>query len=103
NRDRQKIKLRSAGALSGLARPRRPDVRERKWSIPTRRVHLGASSYGMPPPWVFEASDGILVLYNGITAAPIAKLASRTTIRVEVVGKLRRAYAGEPKIGDRLR
>ena len=29
-----------------------------------------------------------------------AKLAPGTTIRVEVVGKLRRAYAGEPKIGD---
>jgi hypothetical protein len=30
----------------------------------------------------------------------VARLAPATTIRVEVVGKLRRAYAGEPKIGD---
>jgi hypothetical protein len=55
----------------------------------------------MPPPWVYEASDGVLVLYNGVTrASRIAKLAPGTTIRVEVVGKLRRPYAGEPKIGD---
>jgi hypothetical protein len=34
--------------------------------------------------------------------ARIAKLAPGLTIRVEVVGKLRRAYAGEPRIGDFL-
>jgi hypothetical protein len=32
----------------------------------------------------------------------IAKLGPGATIRVEVVGKLRRAYASEPKIGDFL-
>ncbi len=32
----------------------------------------------------------------------IAKLSPGTTIRVEVVGTLRRAYAGDPKIGDYL-
>ena len=42
------------------------------------------------------------VLYNGITPARIAKLAPGATIRVELVGRLRRAYAGEPKIGDLL-
>ncbi len=57
----------------------------------------------MPAPWVYEASDGVLVLYNGVTRATrIAKLAPGATIRVEVVGKLRRAYAGEPKIGDQV-
>ena len=57
----------------------------------------------MPAPWVYEASDGVLVVYNGVTRATrIAKLAGGTTIRVEVVGKLRRAYAGEPKIGDQV-
>jgi hypothetical protein len=66
-------------------------------------ARFGASSAGMPPPWVYEASDGVLVLYNGITRATrIAKFAQGTTIRVEVVGKLRRPYAGEPKIGDFL-
>jgi hypothetical protein len=55
----------------------------------------------MPPPWVYEAADGVLVLYNRITRATrIAKLAPGTTIRVEVVGKLHRSYAGEPTIGD---
>jgi hypothetical protein len=53
----------------------------------------------MSAPWVYEASDGVLIVYNGVTrAARIAKLAPGTTIRIEVVGKLRRAYAGEPKI-----
>jgi hypothetical protein len=43
----------------------------------------------------------VLVVYNGVTRATrIAKLAPGTTVRVEVVGKLRRSYAGEPKIGD---
>jgi hypothetical protein len=66
-------------------------------------ARFGTSSTGMPPPWVYEASDGVLVLYNGVTRATrIAKLVPGATIRVEVVGKLRRAYAGEPKIGDQL-
>jgi hypothetical protein len=40
---------------------------------------------------------------DGITRATgIAKLSPGATIRVEVVGKLRRSYAGEPKIGDLL-
>ena len=57
----------------------------------------------MPAPWVYEASDGVLVVYNGLTRATrIAKLAPGATIRVEIVGKLRRAYAGEPKIGDQV-
>jgi hypothetical protein len=52
---------------------------------------------------VYEASEGALVVYNGVTRGTrIAKLAPGTTIRVEVVGTLRRAYAGEPKIGDRI-
>jgi hypothetical protein len=57
----------------------------------------------MPPPWVYEAADGVLVLYNGITRATrIAKLNPGATIRVEVIGRLRKAYAGEPSIGDFL-
>ena len=42
-------------------------------------------------------------LYNGVTRATrIAKLAPGTLIRVEVIGKLRKAYAAERKIGDVL-
>jgi hypothetical protein len=66
-------------------------------------ARFGASTVGMPPPWVYEASDGVLVVYNGLTRATrIAKLAPGTTIRVEVVGRLRRSFASNPKIGDQL-
>jgi len=41
------------------------------------------------------------MLYNGVTrAVRIAKLAPGALIRVEVIGKLPKAFAGEPKIGD---
>ena len=66
-------------------------------------VQFGASTTGMPPLWVYEAADGVLVVYNGVTRATrIAKLAPGTVIRVEVIGKLRRYYASSPKIGDDL-
>src|SRR5205809_851109 len=62
---------------------------------------FGSSAVGMPPPWVYKASDGALVLYNGVTrAARIAKMAPGTTIRVLVVGRPKRPFAAEPKIGD---
>lgn len=69
-----------------------------------RQISLfGASAHTMPPPWVYEGSDGMLMLYNGLTRATrIAKLAPGTLIRVEVIGKLPKAFAGEPKIGDLL-
>jgi hypothetical protein len=89
-------------------------VDPRELRLPSRRgadpfklqrqiARFGGSSVGMPSPWVYEASDGVLVLYNGITRATrVAKLAPGTTIQVEVVGTLRRAYGGEPKVGDFL-
>jgi hypothetical protein len=42
-----------------------------------RQIALfGRSAGGMPPPWVYEGTDGILMLYNGVTRATrIAKLA----------------------------
>jgi hypothetical protein len=50
-----------------------------------------------------EASDGVLVLYNGVTRATrIAKLAPGTLIRVEVTGKLPKPFAHLPSIGDLL-
>jgi hypothetical protein len=52
---------------------------------------------------VYEGSDGVLILYNDITRATrIAKLAPGTVVQVEVIGKLPKAFAGEPKIGDLL-
>jgi len=57
----------------------------------------------MPSPWVYEASDGVLVLYDGVTRATrIAKLAPGTLVRVEVIGKLPCPCASDPKIGDLL-
>src|SRR5215208_4222228 len=42
-------------------------------------ARFGASTDGMPPLIVYEASDGVLVIYNGVTRATrIAKLAPGT-------------------------
>jgi hypothetical protein len=66
-------------------------------------AQFGASNVGMPPLWVYEAADGVLVVYNGVTRATrIAKLAPGTLVPIEVIGKLRRAYAMSPTIGDLL-
>jgi hypothetical protein len=69
-----------------------------------RQISLfGRSTIGMPPPWVYEGTDGVLMLYNGVTRATrVAKLVPGTLIRVEVIGKLPKPFAGEPKIGDLL-
>lgn len=69
-----------------------------------RQISLfGRSTSGMPPPWVYEGTDGVLMLYNGVTRATrVAKLAPGVLIRIEVIGKLPKAFAGEPKIGDLL-
>lgn len=64
---------------------------------------FGASTDGMPPLVAYEGTDRVLVVYNGVTRATrIAKLAPGTLVRVEVIGRLRRAYASDPKIGDLL-
>jgi hypothetical protein len=66
-------------------------------------ARFGASAAGLPPLITYEGSDGVLVIYNGVTRATrIAKLAPGTLVRVEVIGKLRRAYGPDPKIGDLL-
>ena len=57
----------------------------------------------MPPLVAYEGSDGVLVIYNGVTRATrIAQLSPGTLIRVEVIGRLRRAYGPDPSIGDIL-
>jgi hypothetical protein len=64
-------------------------------------VRFGASTAGMPPVWVYEGSDGFMEIVNGVTRATrLAKLAPGLTIRVEVIGKLRRPRGHYPKIGD---
>ena len=69
-----------------------------------RQISLfGRSAVGMPPPWVYEGTDGVLLVYNGVTRATrIAKLVPGTLIRVEVIGKLPKAFASEPTVGDLL-
>ena len=63
-----------------------------------RQITLfGRSIIGMPAPWVYEGSDGELILYNGVTRATrVAKLSPGTRIQVEVIGKLARAFADRP-------
>jgi hypothetical protein len=66
-------------------------------------AQFGASHAGMPPPWVYEGTDGELVIFNGVTRATrIAKLAPGSLIRVEVIGNLRAAFGSLPTIGDLL-
>jgi hypothetical protein len=66
-------------------------------------ARFGASSDGMPPIIVYEGLDGYYVIYNGVTRATrIAKLAPGALVRIEVIGRLRRAYGPDPKIGDLL-
>jgi hypothetical protein len=69
-----------------------------------RQIALfGRSAIGMPPLWAYEGTDGVLMLYNGMTRATrIAKLAPGTLVPVEVIGKLPKAFAGETKVGDLL-
>jgi hypothetical protein len=57
----------------------------------------------MPPLLAYEAADGVLVLYDGITRATrIAKLLPGALVLVQVIGKLRRGRAEQPRIGDLL-
>ena len=67
-------------------------------------ARFGASAAGMPLPWsLSRVGWGALVIYNGVTRATrIARLAPGTTIRVEVVGEIRRPVGSYPKIGDTL-
>jgi hypothetical protein len=55
----------------------------------------------MPIIWVHRGSDGVLMIYNGVTRATrIAKMAPGTLVRVEVVATIRRPVGHLPKVGD---
>src|SRR5258706_12067614 len=45
--------------------PSRPQADPGKLQLQIAR--FGRSAAGMPPPWVYESSDGVLLLYNGVT------------------------------------
>lgn len=64
---------------------------------------FGALALGMPPLWVYEAADGALVIYNGVTRATrIAKLSPGTKIPIDVIGRLPVAFNSLPTIEDLL-
>jgi hypothetical protein len=60
----------------------------------------GQSTQGMPLPFVYRATDGELVLSDGVTR--VAKLLPGTLIRVEVIGDLTAPGASMPTVGDKL-
>ena len=70
----------------------------------TRQISRhGTSTQGMPAPFVYRATDGELVLSDGVTRATrVAQLLPGTTIRVEVIGALSVPGATMPTVGDRL-
>jgi hypothetical protein len=57
----------------------------------------------MPPIWVYEGTDGSLVIYYGVTRATrIAKLAPGTLVRIEIIGRIARPCASLPTVEDLL-
>lgn len=70
----------------------------------TRQISRhGTSIHGMPPPFVYRATDGELVLSDGVTRATrVAKLLPGTKIRVEVIGDLGVPGATMPTVGEKL-
>lgn len=73
------------------------------YKLQTQIARFGASTDGMPLPWVYSGSDGELVLFNGVTRATrVAKLLPGTLIRVEVIGDVKRPVGHFPTIGDTI-
>ena len=55
------------------------------------------------PRLVYRASDGELVIYDGVTRATrVAKLLPGRTLQVEVIGTLTSPASLFPTVGDRL-
>jgi hypothetical protein len=70
----------------------------------TRQMsRFGASLAGMPPPFVYRATDGELVLGDGVTrAVRAAKFSPGSMIRVEIIGNLKGPASALTKVGDKL-
>lgn len=74
-----------------------------RYKLQQQIAQHGTSVAGMPPLLVYEGSDGVLELADRVTRATrVAKLLPGTTVRVEVLGKLRRPKAQARRIGDAL-
>jgi hypothetical protein len=66
-------------------------------------VRFGASTVGMPRLWVYEGSDGVLEIVDGVTRATrAAKFCPGGKVPVEVIGKLRQPRGPNPRIGDKI-
>jgi hypothetical protein len=73
------------------------------WKLQRQIARHGRSNSGMPRIVVYRASDGELVIYDGVTRATrISKLAPGQTLPVEVIGHLSTPGAIYPTVGDRL-
>jgi hypothetical protein len=63
----------------------------------------GTITAGMPPLIAYEGADGALELYDGVTRATrVAKLLPGTTVKVEVIGKLKQPKGQNRRVGDAL-
>ena len=63
----------------------------------------GKGTTGMPRLIVFRASDGALVIYDGVTRATrVAKLLPGQTVSIEVIGVLPSPGMHNPTVGDKL-
>ena len=93
-RDVDPAELRLPSSRSSGADPRK---------LQRQIAHYGKAITGMPPLLVYEGSDGVLQLIDGVTRATrVAKLLPGTKVRVEVLGRLRRPKAGNRRIGAAL-
>jgi hypothetical protein len=73
------------------------------WKLQRQIAQHGTSTLGMPRLTVFRASDGALVIYDGVTRATrVAKLLPGQTVPVEIIGDLPSPGAKYPTIKDRL-
>ncbi len=70
----------------------------------TRQLsRYGTSIVGMPPVFVYRATDGELVISDGVTRATrVSKFSPGTLIQVEVIGNLGVPGSTMPTVGDRL-
>jgi hypothetical protein len=63
----------------------------------------GKTTAGMPRLIVFRASDGALVIYDGVTrATSVAKLLPGQSVPIDVIGDLPSPGAHYPTVGDKL-
>jgi hypothetical protein len=63
----------------------------------------GKSTQGMPPIFVYRATDGEFIIADGVTRATrVAKLIPSELVSVEVVGNYPTPGSKLPTVGDRL-